>query len=59
VAPPAPKTKLKDFFRQLKEDRKVMVAELKMVCAERRQDFNRFNKEVCPPDIVGAIRQCI
>jgi hypothetical protein len=34
--PPPPKQKLKEFFRELTTDRKLMVAELKMVCAERR-----------------------
>jgi hypothetical protein len=32
---PPPKKKLKEFFRDLQEDRKIMLAELKMVCAER------------------------
>jgi len=32
--PKLPKKKLKEFFRDLKADRKLMVAELKMICAE-------------------------
>ena len=34
--PPSPKCKLKQLFCDLKEDQKLMVTELKMVCAERR-----------------------
>ena len=33
--PLQPKMKLKDFFLQLQEDRKLMVAELKWICADR------------------------
>jgi len=33
--PHAPKKKLKQFFMELQEDRKLLVAELKMVCTER------------------------
>ena len=39
VTPPPkllPKKKLKDFFKELQENQKLMVAELNMVCAERR-----------------------
>ena len=44
TAPPTPappKEKLKDFFLRLQADRKLMVAELKMVCAERHILFDR------------------
>jgi hypothetical protein len=39
VAPPPPlslKQKLREFFKELKEDHKLMVAELKMVCNDIR-----------------------
>lgn len=59
VAPapkPLPKKKLKVFFEELKEDQKVMVAELKMVCAERKCLMERKNEAVKQVDVVGAIR---
>lgn len=33
--PKEPKKKLKQFFKDLKADRKIMVAELKLACAKR------------------------
>jgi hypothetical protein len=33
--PPPPKQKLKDFFKELQQDHKLMVAELKLVCHDR------------------------
>jgi len=57
--PKPPKKKLKDFFRDLKEDRKLMVTELKMVCAERRCKIRNFMEDVKPIDAVAAIRQRI
>jgi len=39
VAPPPPappKQKLREFFKELQADRKLMVAELNMVCFDRR-----------------------
>ena len=38
---------------------KPMVAELKMVCAERRCKITNFLEDVKPVDIVGAVRQRI
>jgi hypothetical protein len=62
VAPPPkplPKKKLKDFFKELQEDRKLMVAELNMVCAERRCMMDRKNETVKPVDVVAVIWQQI
>lgn len=59
-APPAPlppKNKLKDFFRDLKRDRKLMVAELKMVCAERRCKIVGLMENVQVVDPLAAVRQ--
>src|ERR1700720_4163413 len=57
--PPAPKKKLKDFFHNLQEDRKLMVAELKMVCHEQKLKLKHQFKELKPVDIIAAIRTCI
>jgi urease gamma subunit len=58
-SPPLPKQKLKDFFHKLKEDHKLMLAELKMVCARRKRDLVHLHKKVRPPDIVATIHQQI
>jgi len=50
-----PLKKLKDFFRDLKNDRKLMVAELKMVCTECRCKIQSQMEDVKPIDIVAAI----
>jgi hypothetical protein len=47
---------LKDFFSDLKQDRKLMVAELKMVCAERRCKIQHLMEEPRPIDALAAIR---
>ena len=59
VAPivPPPKKKLKDFFIELKQDRKLMVAELKMVCAERKNFLKHKFEIVKPVDIIAAVRE--
>ena len=57
--PKPPKKKLKDFFRDLKKDRKLMVTKLKMVCAEHRCKIRNFFEDVKPIDVVGAVRQHI
>jgi len=54
-----PRMKLKDFFHKLKADRKLMIAELKMVCAERKC-LLRDKLEVPKPfDVVGAVQKRI
>jgi Reverse transcriptase (RNA-dependent DNA polymerase)/Aspartyl protease len=53
---PVPKKKLKEFFKELKEDRKLLVAELNMVCTERRCRIKHKFEPVKPFDIVGAMR---
>jgi hypothetical protein len=57
--PPTPKKKLKQFFTELQEDRKLLVAELKMVCAERLRDQRRHFETVKPVNIAGAVRERI
>ena len=57
--PPPPKQKLKDFFAKLKEDRKLMVAELKMICTEQQCKIRNHFEPVKPVDCVTAICQCI
>jgi len=59
LRPPPPKQKLKDFFKDLQQDRKLMVAELNMVCHDRRQHMEYKFEEVKPVDIVAAVRQRI
>jgi hypothetical protein len=59
VPPPPPKKKLREFFKELQEDRKLMVAKLKMVCHDRLHHMcYKFEtvKEVNP---IAAIRECI
>jgi hypothetical protein len=51
--------KLKEFFQQLQDDQKLMVAELKWVCQERRNRLKRKNEAVKPVDIVGAVHERI
>jgi hypothetical protein len=61
-APPPPippKKKLKVFFADLQHDRKLMVAELKMVCAERLCLYKGQNEIVKPVDPICAIKQRI
>ena len=56
---PVPKKKLKQFFRDLQEERKLMITKLKMVCAEHRC-MKEYREEVVKPiDNVAAIRKCI
>jgi hypothetical protein len=59
LLPPPPKQKLKDFFAELKEDQKLMVAELKMVCAERQNIIMNQFEPVKPFDCITSIRQQI
>jgi len=59
TAPKPPRRKLKEFFHDLKEDRKLLVAELKMVCVERRAMFDHKLEEVKPVDLVAAVRDRI
>ena len=58
-APKPPKQKLKDFFCKLKDDRKLLVAELKMVCAERLCNIKQNFEDVKQVDAVAAVRQHI
>jgi hypothetical protein len=53
------KKKLKEFFCDLQEDRKLMIAELKMVCAERKCTLKHQFKIPKPVDLVAAVRLCI
>ena len=63
LTPPAipkpPQHKLKEFFCDLKEDPKLLVAELKMVCAEWRCLFDHKLEKVTPIDLVAAVRDRI
>jgi hypothetical protein len=52
---PPPKIKLKDFFVQLQEDRKVMLTELKLVCHERKMLPNHKLESMKQVDVVVAI----
>jgi hypothetical protein len=53
--PPAPKKKLKEIFKDLQADQKIMVAELKMVCAER-QTVSRYKCDYIKPlDVVASV----
>jgi hypothetical protein len=54
--PPPPKNKLKQFFLDLQEDQKIMLAKLKMVCQERLLKIKRSFKELKPVDLIAAVR---
>jgi hypothetical protein len=53
--PPQPKKKLKEFFRDLQEDRKLMLAELKMVCAKRKCKLKNLFEQPKPVDVLAAV----
>ena len=55
--PPAPKKKLKEIYQDLKEDRKLMVAELKMACNDHLIHTRHRFESVAPIDITAAVRQ--
>jgi hypothetical protein len=57
--PPPPKPKLHEFFKQLQEDWKLMVAELNMVCCDRRRHTEFKFEQVKPIDKVATIRERI
>jgi len=59
LPPKPPKQKLKDFFKELQQDRKLMVAELNMVCHDRLRHTQFKFESVKPVDPVAAIRQRI
>jgi hypothetical protein len=54
--PPPPKKKLRDIFNEIKDDRTLMVAELKMVCAERKSQMRNKFEPVCEVDVIAAVR---
>jgi hypothetical protein len=56
---PPPKQKLCDFFKELQEDRKLMVAELKMVCNDHLRHTQYKFEQVKPVNVVAAIRDRI
>jgi hypothetical protein len=58
-APKIPKLKLKEFFLQLKADRALMLAELKMVCAERKVLIRSLFEKTKPVEPLAALRQRI
>jgi hypothetical protein len=57
--PPPPKQKLKDFFKELQQDHKLMVVELKLVCHDRCCHMEYKFEEVKLFDIVAVVRQCV
>jgi hypothetical protein len=54
--PPLPKKKLREIFKDLQADRTLMVAELKMVCAERNAIQSHKYESVKQVDVVAAVR---
>lgn len=57
--PPPPKKKLKQFFHDLQEDRKLMVAKLKMDCQERLLKIRNTLEQPKLVDLIAAIRTWI
>jgi hypothetical protein len=53
------KKKLKEFFKELQQDRKLMVAELNMVCNDRLQHPSYKFEKFKPVEPVASIRQHI
>jgi hypothetical protein len=51
--------KFKDFYKELQQDRKLMVAKLKWVCQECRCHMEHHNEPIKPMDHVAAVRQRI
>jgi hypothetical protein len=56
---PIPKKKLKDFYKELKADRQLMVAELNMVCHEQKLRTKHMFEPVKPVDIISSVREQI
>lgn len=59
VPPPPPKKGLCEFFQELQEDRKLMVAELKMVCHDRLHHTRYKFEIVTEVNPIAAIRERI
>jgi hypothetical protein len=57
--PKIPKLKLKEFFLQLKADRALMLAELKMVCAECKVLIHSHFEKVKPVEPLAVLHQPI
>ena len=58
ISPPAPSTpkkKLKEFFQELQDNQKLMVAELKMICAEHKCRLKNQFEILKPIDLVAAV----
>jgi hypothetical protein len=53
---PAPKKKLRDIFNEIKEDCALMVAKLKMVCAECKNLMRNKFEPIRPFDVVTAVQ---
>jgi hypothetical protein len=51
--------KLKDFYKELQQDHKLMVAKLKWICQEHRCRIEHRNEPIKPVDHVTAVRQRI
>ena len=56
---PVPKKKLKEFFCKLQDNRKLMLAKLKMVCAEHKCQIKYCPETIKEVDKVVAVRTCI
>ena len=59
LPPKPPKQKLEDFFKQLQQDGKLMIAELNMVCHDHLRHTQFKFESVKHVDPVAAIRQWI
>src|SRR5882762_352988 len=59
LPPKPPKQKLKEFFKELQQDRKLVIAELNMVCHDRLQHTRFQFESIKPVDPIAAIRQRI
>jgi hypothetical protein len=55
--PPLPPKKLKDFFRNLQEDCKLMVTSLKMACVQRLCNTRHKFEPVKPVDVIAAMQE--
>jgi len=55
LPPPPPKKKLRQVLKDIEDDRKLMVAELNMVCAERKAMLSHTYEVVKQVDVVAVI----
>jgi len=59
ILPPPPKLKVKEQIKNTKANKKLVLAELMMVCNDRLKNLKLKPEEVKAFDIAGAVQECI